>query len=119
MWQNITETLIYFLYNEDIQDKTLVNLNLLYAADKYNVPRLVEICAAYLKLSLYVFNVLDILVAAHHGLAGSFQGCLKLCLQKKRTAGQHRSLGRNNQGQSNFSSNCFVKGLVRCANFEK
>ena len=83
MWQNITETLIYFLYNEDIQDKTLVNLNLLYAADKYNVPRLVEICAAYLKLSLYVFNVLDILVAAHHGLAGSFQGCLKLCLQKK------------------------------------
>ena len=37
------ETLIYFLYNEDIQDKTLVNLNLLYAADKYNVPRLVEI----------------------------------------------------------------------------
>ena len=83
MWQNITETLIYFLYNEDIQDKTLVNLNLLYAADKYNVPRLVEICAAYLKLSLSVVNVLDILVAVHHGLAGSFQGCLKLCLQKK------------------------------------
>ena len=60
------ETLIYFLYNEDIQDKKLVNLNLLYATDKYNAPKLVEICAAYLKLSLSVVNALDILVAAHH-----------------------------------------------------
>ena len=66
MWQDTMETLIYFLYNEDIQDKKLVNLNLLYAADKYNVPRLVVICATYLKLSLSVDNALDILVAAHH-----------------------------------------------------
>ena len=66
MWQDTKETLIYFLYNEDIQDKKLVNLNLLYATDKYNAPRLVEICAAYLKLSLSVVNALDILVAAHY-----------------------------------------------------
>ena len=50
------ETLIYFLYNEEIQDQKLINTKLLYAADKYNVSELVEMCATFLKCNLSVDN---------------------------------------------------------------
>jgi len=60
------ETLIYFLYNEEIQDQKLINTKLLYAADKYNVSELLEICATFLKCNLSVENALDVLVASHH-----------------------------------------------------
>ena len=60
------ETLIYFLYDEEIQDKKLINTKLLYAADKYNVPGLMEMCATFLKCNLFVENALDVLVASHH-----------------------------------------------------
>ena len=60
------ETLIYFLYNEDIQDNKLINTKLLYAADKYNVSGLMEMCATFLKCNLSVDNALEVLVASHH-----------------------------------------------------
>jgi len=60
------ETLICFLYDEEIQDKKMINAKLLYAADKYNVSRLVEMCATFLKCNLSVENALDVLVASHH-----------------------------------------------------
>merc|ERR1711935_127525 len=60
------KTLIYFLYNEDIQDQKLIDTKLLYAADKYNVSGLVEICATFLKSNLSVDNALEVMVASHH-----------------------------------------------------
>jgi len=60
------ETLIYFLYNNDIQDKKLINTKLLYAADKYNVSGLVKMCVSFLKCNLSVDNALDVLIASHH-----------------------------------------------------
>jgi len=60
------ETLIFFLYNEDIQNQKLINTKLLYAADKYNVSGLVEICATFLKSNLSVDNALEVMVASYH-----------------------------------------------------
>ena len=58
----LTETMLYFLYNEEIKDDKLINPNLLFAADKYNIAKLVKICIQHLKTNLSKENALDILL---------------------------------------------------------
>ena len=58
----LTETMLYFLYNEEIKDDKLINPNLLFAADKYNIAKLVKICIQHLKKNLSKENALDILL---------------------------------------------------------
>ena len=63
-----TETmdiLLYYLYHEEVEDTKLVDTNLLFAAEKYNVPGLLKLCVKHLKASLSMDNVLDILLSAH------------------------------------------------------
>ena len=58
------ETFLYYLYHEDVEEK-LVDTNLLFAADKYNIAGLVKVCNEYLKSNLSVENCLDVLLSAH------------------------------------------------------
>ena len=62
---NTMETLLYFLYSEVVKDTEMINTELLHAAEKYNIPELLEICSDYLKQNLSLTNVLDVLVSAH------------------------------------------------------
>ena len=57
---------LYYLYNEKVEDTKLVDTNLLFAAEKYNIPGLLKLCVKQLKASLSMDNVLDILLSAHH-----------------------------------------------------
>ena len=57
------ETFLYYLYHEDVEEK-VVDTNLLFAADKYNIAGLVEVCNEYLKSNLSVENCLDVLLSA-------------------------------------------------------
>ena len=41
---DVIETMIYFIYNDEIQDKKKITANLLRAADKYIIVDLVEFC---------------------------------------------------------------------------
>ena len=58
------ETMLDFLYHEEIKDVNLINTKLLFAADKYNVVELVKICIEHLKKSLNQENALDVLYTA-------------------------------------------------------
>ena len=58
------ETFLYYLYHEEVEEK-VVDTNLLFAADKYNIAGLVEVCNEYLKSNLSVENCLDVLLSAH------------------------------------------------------
>ena len=58
------ETFLHYLYHEEVEEK-VVDTNLLFAADKYNIAGLVEVCNEYLKSNLSVENCLDILLSAH------------------------------------------------------
>ena len=42
----------------------MINTDLLMAADKFNVPGLLDKCARYFKYNLSLLNALDVLVAA-------------------------------------------------------
>ena len=59
------DMLLYYLYHEEVEDAKLVDTNLLFAAEKYNVPGLLKLCVKHLKASLSMDNVLDILLSAH------------------------------------------------------
>ena len=59
------ETFIYYLYNEIIKDVNLINTDLLYVADKYNVSGLMKFCVGHFKSNLSPNNVLDVLLSAH------------------------------------------------------
>ena len=59
------ETLLYFLYNEEVKETKLINAKLLCAADKYNLIGLMGVCTEYLKKNLCFENAVDVLVAAH------------------------------------------------------
>ena len=59
------ETLLYFLYNEEVKETKLINAKLLFAADKYNLIGLMGVCTEYLKKNLCFENAVDVLVAAH------------------------------------------------------
>ena len=56
---------LYYLYNEEVEETKLVNTNLLFVAEKYDVLGLVKLCVKHLKASLSMDNVLDILLSAH------------------------------------------------------
>ena len=58
------ETFLYYLYHEEVEEK-VVDTNLLFAADKYNIAGLVKVCNEYLKSNLSVENCLDVLLSAH------------------------------------------------------
>ena len=59
------EMLLYFLYHEQVEDLKNINVKLLYAADKYNVVELVEVCSDTLKRNVSLANATDLLVSAH------------------------------------------------------
>ena len=59
------DMLLYYLYHEEVEDTKLVDTNLLFAAEKYNIPGLLKLCVNHLKASLSMDNVLDILLCAH------------------------------------------------------
>ena len=59
------ETLLYFLYNEEVKETKLINAKLLCAAHKYNLIGLMGVCTDYLKKNLCFENAVDVLVAAH------------------------------------------------------
>ena len=61
----VIETLLYFLYHEEVKDTKMINTELLHAAEKYNIPELLEVCTDYLKQNLSFENALDVLVSAH------------------------------------------------------
>ena len=58
------ETFLHYLYHEEVEEK-VVDTNLLFAADKYNIAGLVEVCNEYLKSNLSVENCLYVLLSAH------------------------------------------------------
>ena len=59
------ETLLYFLYHEDVQEAKRINAKLLCAAHKYNILELMEFCTEYLKNSVSVENATEIIISAH------------------------------------------------------
>ena len=59
------ETMIYFMYNDSVMDKKMINTDLLRLAEKYNVKSLVEYCVNHLEENLSLENALDVLVASH------------------------------------------------------
>ena len=59
------EMLLYFLYHEQVEDLSKINVKLLCAADKYNVVELVRVCSDTLKTKLSLTNATELLVAAH------------------------------------------------------
>ena len=61
----VIEAMIYFIYNEEIQEKSKITTNLLRAADKYNIGDLVEFCIEHIKSNFSLDSVLDTLVLAH------------------------------------------------------
>ena len=61
----VIDTLLYFLYHEEVKYTKMINTELLSAAEKYNIPELLEVCTKYLKQNLSFENALDVLVAAH------------------------------------------------------
>lgn len=56
---------MYFLYNDELKDTNLVDINLLRAADKYNFRGLLVYCSKYLKSNLTVENASEVLLTAH------------------------------------------------------
>ena len=61
---DVMEQLLYFLYHEKVKNAKMINTDLLFAADKYNIPGLLDQCCKYLKATLSLQNALDILVLA-------------------------------------------------------
>ena len=60
----VMETMLYFLYNQEIKDTKLITGQLLLAADKYNIANLVKLCCQQLKIKLSIENALAILLCA-------------------------------------------------------
>jgi len=61
----VMETMLFFIYHDEIQDKMKINSELLLAADKYNIRGLLDVCANYLEVNLSLENGLDVMVAAY------------------------------------------------------
>ena len=60
------ETFLGFCYQQKVEDEEMINIELLYAAEKYNITQLLEDCSEYLKRNLTDKNALDVVVAAYH-----------------------------------------------------
>ena len=58
------EQLLYYLYHEKIKDISIINPDLLVAADKYIVKGLLDKCSKYFEANLSLQNALDVLVTA-------------------------------------------------------
>merc|ERR1719237_86524 len=61
------ESLLYFLYfdHKNLKGKNKINIDLLLAADKYNIPDLVKICVNHLKTNLTEVNAVDIMAKSY------------------------------------------------------
>ena len=59
---DVMEQLLYFVYHEKVKNATMINTDLLLAADKYNMQGLLDECCKLFPLSLE--NALDIMVLA-------------------------------------------------------
>ena len=59
------ETLMYYFYNQEVKDVSLINTDLLFVAEKYNISSLLKICSGHLQSSLSPKNALDVLLSAH------------------------------------------------------
>ena len=59
------ETMVYFMYNDNVLDEKMIDLDLLRIAEKYNIKSLVDFCAKHLEENLSLENALDVLVASH------------------------------------------------------
>ena len=59
------ETMVYFLYNDNVLDEKMINPDLLRLAEKYNIKSLMDFCSEYLEENLSLENALDVLVTSH------------------------------------------------------
>ena len=59
------ETLIHYLYNQEVKDAKLINTDLLLFAEKYNISGLLMICCGHLQSNLSTENALDVLLTSH------------------------------------------------------
>ena len=65
---NVMESLLYFLYFDEenlMANKNKITVDLLLAADYYNIPDLVAICVNHLKSNLSEGNVVEILTKSY------------------------------------------------------
>lgn len=61
---NVMETLLSFIYTDDVKEE-MITEELLYAADKYEIDRLKAICEKVLASQITVSKAIDIAIAAH------------------------------------------------------
>ena len=61
---DVMEQLLYFVYHEKVKNATMINTDLLLAADKYNIQGLLDECCKHFVSKLSLQNALDILVLA-------------------------------------------------------
>ena len=59
------EVFLTFLYTGEVEDIKTNAVSLLYAADKYQVTALTDVCSNYLKENLTTGNVSDCLIAGY------------------------------------------------------
>ena len=60
----VMETLLHFVYKDHVAAHTDINVDLLKAADYYDIQGLVAICTSYFQNNLTVENALEIMTAA-------------------------------------------------------
>ena len=58
------EQVLFHFYHGNVKDNEMINMDLLRAADKYEVVGLLDICTQYLESNLSFENALDVLVVA-------------------------------------------------------
>ena len=59
------ETMVYYMYNENVLDEKMITADLLRLAEKYNIKNLMDYCIQHLEENLSLENALDVLVASH------------------------------------------------------
>ena len=59
------EAMVYFMYNDNVLDKKMINSDLLRLAEEYNIKSLMDFCSEYLEENLSLENALDVLVTSH------------------------------------------------------
>ena len=78
------EQVLFYFYHGNVQDTKMINTNLLRAADKYEVVRLMDMCASYLESNLSLENALDILVTSElTNQKGLFNSAAKFVRENK------------------------------------
>ena len=59
------ETMVYFMYNDNVLDEKMIDLDLLRISEKYNIKSLMDFCSKHLEENLSLENALDVLVSSH------------------------------------------------------